>query len=86
MFLLQFVWCILYSDHAIISISLEEVFFGSTRRTFHMLRYGECWAKDDKCENLVRVEWDASMGNCALKSEFIQPRDNKFTEYRTNEI
>jgi hypothetical protein len=74
------------SDHAAISISLEDVSYGNTKWKVHLFRFEECWAKDERCDSLVQSMWSGSRSNRVSKIESIQSLDNEFAEYRTNEI
>lgn len=74
------------SDHSPLRICLEYFAHTISRRRPHLFRFEECWAKEPRCEDLMKRIWNNSNQNCEARLASLQALDGEFKELRTNEV
>lgn len=74
------------SDHSALKITLDAQPQVRQRKRKHLFLFEECWANDDRCEDMVRRVWSGSNLHCEARLGTIQALDKEFEDYRTSEI
>lgn len=74
------------SDHAPLLFELEACTADNQQRRVHLFRFEEAWAKDGRCEDLIKEAWRRSPNHCTGKLQAIQTIDETFKEYRTGVV
>lgn len=74
------------SDHSALKICLEFQGHHSRKEKHHIFRFEECWAKDDRCEDMIKKLWQENSLHCEAKLQALRSLDEGFKEYRTSEV
>lgn len=74
------------SDHAVIMIELDMPVIENNRRRKRIFRFEGVWAKDERCEAVIRRRWGLEQGSCLQKLEDMKGLDIEFDEYRLGNL
>jgi hypothetical protein len=74
------------SDHAAVLTCLEIPTQWNNRRRKRLFRFEESWTKEDRCEELIRHNWNHRAVSCAKKLEGLKGLGSEFGDHNLGKI